>query len=231
MGNCSSRSDEEKEKFSMSVPPLVVPSSSKHTATLIFLHGLGDTGQGWSTSLSSIRPSHVKVICPTANKMAVTLNSGFESTSWFNLLSLDADGPEDEEGIKKASEYVKSLIDEEIKLGIPPERIMIGGFSQGGSLALYVAVTCGKPLGGVIALSCWLPLHKQLDNRPTVSIPCLQAHGECDPIVPYRWGQLSASLLKKRMTDHTFKTYSRLMHSSCEPEMQDVKKFIAKCVP
>jgi len=229
MGNNSSKSNKSK---ALKMPdPVVVSASAKHTASFIFLHGLGDTGHGWATSIAAIRPPHVKVICPSAGKMPVTLNSGFESPSWFDLLTLDANGPEDESGIKKAAELVKGLIEEEIKSGIPAERIMIGGFSQGGALALYVALTCGKPLGGVVALSCWLPLHKQLVSRQPISIPCFQAHGDCDPIVPYRWGQLSSSLLKQLMNNHNFKSYKGLMHSSCEPEMQDVKEFIASSLP
>lgn len=211
--------------------PVVVSASAKHTASFIFLHGLGDTGHGWATSIAEIRPPHVKVICPSANKMPVTLNSGFESPSWFDLLTLDANGPEDETGIKKAAAIIIGLIDEEIKSGIPVERIMIGGFSQGGALSLYVALTCGKPLAGVAALSCWLPLHKQLVSRPAVSIPVMQAHGDCDPVIPYRWGQLSASLLKQLMSNHNFKTYKGMMHSSSEAEMQDLKEFIATCLP
>ena len=60
----------------MSGNPVVVSASGKHTATLIFLHGLGDTGHGWASSLADVRPSHLKVVCPTAPIMPVTLNSG-----------------------------------------------------------------------------------------------------------------------------------------------------------
>ena len=56
--------------------PVVVSASGKHTATLIFLHGLGDTGHGWASSLADVRPSYVKIVCPTAQTMPVTLNSG-----------------------------------------------------------------------------------------------------------------------------------------------------------
>ena len=65
----------QKEKI-MSGSPVVVSASGKHTATLIFLHGLGDTGHGWASSLADVRPSHVKIVCPTAQIMPVTLNSG-----------------------------------------------------------------------------------------------------------------------------------------------------------
>ena len=76
------------------------------------------------------RPPHVKVICPTANKMPVSLNSGFQMPSWFDLLSLDPDGREDEAGIKRAASLVDILVTEELKTGVPADRIMLGGFSQ-----------------------------------------------------------------------------------------------------
>ena len=82
--------------------------------------------------------------------------------SWFDLKSLSPNGPEDEAGVKAASEYVIRLIEAEIAAGIDSSRIILGGFSQGGALSLYTAVTTKHRLGGVVALSCWIPLHKQL---------------------------------------------------------------------
>lgn len=81
--------------------------------------------------------------------------------SWFDLFTLDESGPEDEHGIKEAAKLVHLLIDNEIeKSNTPSNRIAIGGFSQGGALALYSAFTYDKPLAGVMALSCWIPLRK-----------------------------------------------------------------------
>jgi len=234
MGDKLSKLTEKKsDHFSNMPDPVVVSPSAKHTATLIFLHGLGDTGHGWASSIAAIRPPHVKVVCPTANKMAVTLNSGFQMPSWFDLMSLDPAGPEDEAGIKAAAKMVDSLIAEEIKSGIPASRILIGGFSQGGALALYSSLHTDHNLAGTIALSCWAPLHKQMGaaKQTNKDIPYLQAHGDCDPVVPYRWGQMTAQLLKTVLPNHTFKTYKGLMHSSSEEEMQDVKQFIATCLP
>lgn len=77
------------------------------------------------------------------------------------MKSLDATGPEDEDGIKKAAEMVHSMIAEEVAAGIPTKRIAIGGFSQGGALAIYSALTFPEPLAGIIALSSWLPLHQK----------------------------------------------------------------------
>lgn len=80
---------------------------------------------------------------------------------------MDPSGPEDEDGIRKATEMVHAMIAEEIAAGIPSNRIVIGGFSQGGALALYSALTYAQPLAGVIALSTWLPLHQRF---PGVSV-------------------------------------------------------------
>lgn len=85
----------------------------------------------------------------------------------FDLRSLDSSGPEDEEGIRKAAETVHSLIAEEVASGIPTTRIVLGGFSQGGALAMYSALTFPEPLAGIIALSAWLPMYQKF---PAVSI-------------------------------------------------------------
>jgi len=197
--------------------PVVVAPAGKHTASLIFLHGLGDTGHGWASTIASIRPAHVKVICPTASKMPVTLNSGFSMPSWFDLLSLDPAGKEDEAGIKAAHKLVEKLIEQEVKAGIPSERIMLGGFSQGGALALYTCLHSNTRLAGLAALSCWAPLHKQLGSSSQANrdIPYYQAHGDCDPVVPYKWGQLTSQILRDILPNHEFKTYKVTTDTEC----------------
>ena len=105
--------------------------------------------------------------------------------SWFDLYSLESDGRVDEEGIKKAQHLIHQMIANEEKAGIPANRIVLGGFSQGGALALYAGLTYPKPVAGILALSCWLPKHGMVlqhlnDNK---NIPVLQCHGDSDPIV------------------------------------------------
>jgi len=229
--NKKSRSS-EKPATEMSAP-VIVAATSKQTATIIFLHGLGDTGHGWASSIASIRAPHIKVICPTAQTMPVTLNAGFRMPSWFDLRTLDASGPEDVEGIQKAAELIHQLIDDETKKGIPSNRIMLGGFSQGGALALYSALTYEKPLAGVMALSCWLPLHKEFPKlaKGNKDIPYLQCHGDCDPVVPYKWGQMTASTLKQFIKQIEFKSFQGMMHCSSDEEMKELKTFVSKYLP
>lgn len=217
----------------MALAPVMVQSISKHGSTLIFLHGLGDTGHGWAATMSMLRTSDMVVLCPTAPTIPVTMNAGFRMPSWFDLKTLDIGGPEDEDGIKNATKSVHELIRKEMQLGISANRIMLGGFSQGGALALYAALTFAEPLAGVMALSCWLPMHKSFPGllKCPNTLPIFQCHGDCDPVVPYKFGQLSSSVLKTFMKNSHFQSYRGLSHSTSEPELEDLKKFIKKHVP
>jgi len=206
--------------------PVVVPAVGVQTATIIFLHGLGDTGHGWAQTLSALKPPFAKLICPTASSIPVSLNGGMRMPSWFDLKSLDPAGSEDEEGIKKAADAVRKIIQDEINAGIQPERIVLGGFSMGGALALYTGLSSPPLLGGIIGLSCWIPMHKTFPYSGLQRPPVLQCHGEADPLVHYTFGLLTSTLLKSQLPKYTFKSYPNLGHSSAEQELEDVKGFL-----
>uniref|UniRef100_A0A8D1FSK8 palmitoyl-protein hydrolase n=1 Tax=Sus scrofa TaxID=9823 RepID=A0A8D1FSK8_PIG len=230
----------------MSVPLLTdaatVSGVERETAAVIFLHGLGDTGHSWADALSTIRLPHVKYICPHAPRIPVTLNMKMVMPSWFDLMGLSPDAPEDEAGIKKAAENSKAPAPP----GHPPSSplppgncalvTLILSLLQGGALSLYTALTCPHPLAGIVALSCWLPLHRafpQAANGSAKDLAILQCHGELDPMVPVRFGALTAEKLRSVVTPARvqFKTYPGVMHSSCPQEMAAVKEFLEKLLP
>ncbi|KAK2504718.1 hypothetical protein MC885_013771, partial [Smutsia gigantea] len=177
---------------------------------------------------------HMQSIRPV---MPVTFNMSMAVPSWFDIIGLSPDSREDEPGIKKAAENVKALIDQEVKNGIPSNRIILGGFSQGGALSLYTALTTQQKLAGVTALSCWLPLQASfpqgLISGVNRDIPILQCHGDCDLLVPLSYGSLTAEKLKTLVNpaNVTFKTYKGMIHSSCPQEMVDFKQFTDKLLP
>lgn len=179
----------------------------------------------------------MKYICPHAPIMPVTLNMNMAMPSWFDIIGLSPDAQEDDAGIKQASENIKALIDQEVKNGIPSNRIILGGFSQGGALSLYTALTMSQKLAGVVALSCWLPLRTSFPqaavNSANKDICVLQCHGESDPLVPLMFGSLTSEKLKAIINPPNvhFKTYPGLAHSSCNQEMSDIKQFIEKQLP
>ncbi|XP_060553367.1 acyl-protein thioesterase 2-like [Ruditapes philippinarum] len=195
---------------------------------LIFLHGLGDTGQAWSDAFKQLKLKNIKCVCPTAPVMPVTLNGGFMMPSWFDIVSLNPDGQQDVAGINKAVSSLRELIEEEEKKGISSENIILGGFSQGGAVALYTAFTHDKPLAGIVGLSTWLPIHSEFPaglKEANRNIPVFQGHGRIDPLVPFKWGEMTRDVLQKMTTKIDFKDYP-IQHSSCPEEMDDVKNFL-----
>lgn len=178
--------------------------------------------------------THTNTNSPTA---PVTLNMGMRMNSWFDLKSLNPNDAEDEEGIRAASKRIHELIDDQHqKLGVPHDRIILGGFSQGGALALYAAFTYPKKLAGVVALSCWLPLNKKvptLISEENKSLPVLQCHGDADFVVPVQWGTMSSVVMSTFLdkTKYSFKLYNGLGHSSSGQELDDVLRFIKTQLP
>jgi len=219
-------------------PPIMDTSctlnaKTNHTATVIFLHGLGDTGNGWCENMREFGMDHVKFICPTASTLPVTLNHGFRMPAWFDIRGLGPSSAEDEDGIEKAAASLNSLIEKEISAGIPPNRIVIGGFSQGGATALYTAFTSDKDIAGVIALSTWLPLHAKFPERckSNKSTPIIQCHGLADPLIRIEWAKMTSQLLKTMNSSHEFLEYSGVGHSFSDDEMKDLKQFLSTVIP
>uniref|UniRef100_A0A3P9HKD9 Acyl-protein thioesterase 1 n=1 Tax=Oryzias latipes TaxID=8090 RepID=A0A3P9HKD9_ORYLA len=188
----------------MSAPlPAIVPAARKATAAVVFLHGLGDTGHGWAEAFAGIRIPHVKYIFPHAPTMPVSLNMRMSMPSWFDIYGLSPDADEDEAGIKRASENLKTLIEQEVRNGIPSHRIILGGFSQAAT------------------------------NSANKDMHVLQCHGDADPLVPLMFGTQTAEKMKSLINpaNMAFKTYRGLPHSTCPEEMVDVKRFIEKHLP
>ncbi|XP_041625472.1 acyl-protein thioesterase 1 isoform X4 [Vulpes lagopus] len=212
---------------SMSVPlPATVPAIRRATAAV---------SRGGHGSQGPARPTAGRSLWRGGAAQVIFLH-GLGDTG-FDIFGLSPDSQEDEPGIKQAAENVKALIEQEVKNGIPSNRIVLGGFSQGGALSLYTALTTQQKLAGVTALSCWLPLRASFPQGPISGvnrdISILQCHGDCDFLVPLTFASITAEKLKTLVNpaNVTFKTYEGMMHSSCQQEMMDIKHFIDKLLP
>ncbi|VDO13347.1 unnamed protein product [Rodentolepis nana] len=136
-----------------------------------FLSLTRSSSRNWCYQLKKIVPSHCKIICPNAKPMEVSINQNARMPAWFDIYGLSVDSPQDEKGISKVAEQVCRLVKTEVETyGIPLNRIVLGGFSQGGSVALFTAITASslRGLAGVMIFSAWLPLAQQItaDSAP-----------------------------------------------------------------
>lgn len=120
---------------------------------------------------------------------------------------------EDERGIKTSAEYLNSLVQQEIDAGIPADRIVLGGFSQGGAMSIYTGLMSKVKLAGIVSMSGWLLLSKTfrevLNAGPKMNdnTPILMCQGESDPLVKPQLSLLSYQVLNTIGLNVTHKTY------------------------
>nr|CAG8436128.1 8093_t:CDS:2 [Entrophospora candida] len=194
---------------------------SLHSATVIFLHGLGDSGHGWEPVAKEIGEimKHVKFVLPNAPIRPITINMGMRMPGWFDLTTLNLDqidGGVDEDGV------METLSQNEIDSGIVSNRIVVGGFSQGAAIALATGITSEYPLAGIVGLSGFLT------NKNT---PIFMAHGDRDMVVNYQFGKRTSEFLKNNGYNVTFKTYNGMDHSSSDQEVYDLTSFLKQVIP
>jgi predicted esterase len=222
---------------------IVLPARSTHTATIVFLHGLGDVGESWADALKDMQIAlpHVKIICPTAPEQAVTINRGALMTSWHDIKSLaqiDDEGTAQFAGIEASVAIVQSILDSEIRGGIPANRIVLGGFSQGAALTVRTAFAGSVRLAGAVALSGYLVQKTQLlaslaleANEEARKTPLFIGHGTADAVVSFEAGRRLHHALSDAGVKAELHTYERMGHSSSAKEMRDLLEFFESVLP
>ncbi|KAH9436910.1 hypothetical protein MCOR02_000574 [Pyricularia oryzae] len=233
--------------------PLRFPAAGRHTATVIFIHGLGDSGHGWAPAVENWRRrqklDEVKFILPHAPTIPVTCNMGMRMPGWYDIVSRTTvprksiDGTpeslrkdEDEEGILLSQKYFHELIQQEIDAGIPSERIVLGGFSQGGVMSIFSGLTAKVKLAAIVAMSAYVPLSLKFKElvascEANKATPIWMGHGTTDLVVPTVLGMMSEALLKDEGYQVSMKLYPGMGHSACPEELDEVEAFLRKSLP
>lgn len=207
------------------------PASDHPEGSVIWLHGLGADANDFVPIVEQFKiPDQYKIrfVFPNAPIRPITINNGMLMRAWYDIEEIDLSAKEDEEGIQASATLVEHLIEREMGLGIKSERIILAGFSQGGAIALYTGLRCTKPLGGIIALSTYLPLANHLNaDRQIInqSIPIYMAHGLFDPVVPLMLGEMTRQQLESLGYKIDWHTYS-MPHSVTPEEIDDIGHFI-----
>lgn len=198
---------------------------------IIWLHGLGADGQDFVPVAGELNlPVPVRYIFPHAPQRPVTINGGFVMRAWYDIAQPNIDAQQDEKGIYASQAAVEALIAQEVARGIAPGNIFLAGFSQGGAIALHTALRQIAPLGGVLALSAYLPLAGRLVQEASVNArqtPIFMAHGRNDPVVPYALGAASSDTLQELGYAVEWHEYG-MQHSVCEEELRDIEAWLAR---
>ena len=212
-----------------------IETGSPPQAAVIWLHGLGADGHDFEPIVPELRLKQaVRFVFPHAPVQPVTINQGMRMRAWYDIFQLGS-GPdgagggrrEDDKGIRASQALIVKLIEEQ---PVPPEKIVVAGFSQGGAIALQTALRYPKPLAGVMALSTYLPLAATLAterNTANAQVPIFMAHGGYDDIIPIQRARDSKNVLEKlgyRIEWHEYP----MPHSVCGEEVRDISAFLAK---
>ena len=214
----------------MSDPQTVeVETASEPSASVIWLHGLGADGHDFEPIVPELRLPDtlpLRFVFPHAPVRPVTLNGGMAMRAWYDIISLDRNGPVDAAGINESSALLESLIVREEQRGIDPGRIVLAGFSQGGAIAINTVLRAGRKLAGLMALSTWLALPEALQGDSVdTSTPVFMAHGRFDPMIPMQYGRSAADALVAAGFDVDWHDYP-MAHAVCPQEIDDVRNWL-----
>ena len=211
-------------------PPVAINNLNDCVASVIWLHGLGADGDDFVPVINMLNLNKVRFVLPHAPIRKITRNNGVEMRAWYDVFGLTIDSREDALGIKQSQLYVESLINAEISRGIPANKIVIAGFSQGGAMALHIALRFKQSLAGVIALSAYCPLQATLANEKTSenqAIKLFMAHGSHDEVITMQTCQTSVKALQNAQYLIDWHEYA-MEHTVCAQEIEDIRQFLMR---
>lgn len=209
----------------------VEPTTGTANASVIWLHGLGADGHDFEPIVPHIQlppELHTRFVFPHAPKMPVTVNGGMTMPAWYDILEMSIERSVDEQQLRQSADWAKALIAREIERGIPAERIVLAGFSQGGAVAYEAGLTYEHKLAGIMALSTYLATKDTLvPHAAQANTPMLVQHGSQDPIVPVSLGEQAKAWLEQHNYNVSYQTYP-MAHQVSGPQIADISAWLSK---
>ena len=220
----------------MDIPDTVeVGGEAQVDGTVIWLHGLGADGHDFEPivpELNLAEHADIRFVFPHAPVRPVTINGGAPMRAWYDVISLDKSGPQDEAGIRDSAASLLQLIERERERGVDASRIVLAGFSQGGAIAMHTAMRVPQRLAGLMALSTWMPLastigEEVVDNSESQprELPVLMVHGTFDPLLPLAAGQHAREIMQDAGFKVQWHEYP-MAHAVCAEEISEIRKWL-----
>lgn len=201
--------------------------------SVVWLHGLGADGNDFAPIVPELlRPDWpaLRFVFPHAPVRKVTINGGMPMRAWYDIRDLDLSNRADAEGVEQSVAQVDALVAREAGRGIPPERVLLAGFSQGGAIALAAGIRRRQPLAGLVALSTYLPLGQAtlagLADAARAQ-PVFMAHGLHDPVVPYSGGKRSRDALRDAGFEVDWHAWP-MAHQVCAEEIDALSAWMSR---
>ena len=216
-----------------SLEAIEIETTPNPTASVIWLHGLGADGNDFVPIVRELDLSGcpgIRFVFPHAPTMPVTINNGYVMRAWYDILGTDLAKREDEAGLRKSQAMVEQLIAHEKARGIPSDKIVLAGFSQGCAMTLQTGLRHPEKLAGLLCLSGYLPLHAVVpDERHSANhdTPIFLVHGRSDPVIPIDRAEKSRDILQSLGYNVEWHAYN-MTHSVCAEEIDDVSAWLKR---
>lgn len=210
-----------------------VADTDHPAASILMLHGLGADGTDFlpfadEIDLAAVGP--VRWVLPRAPERPVTINGGYRMRAWYDILGTDLARREDEAGLRESFAQVLALVEREIARGVPAQRIVLAGFSQGCAITLGVGLRCPHRLAGLAGLSGYLPLAASTAAEAHAAqrdVPVFMAHGRDDAVVVPARGLAARDQLQAAGYGVEWQDYP-MEHSVCIEEVRALEAFLRR---
>lgn len=198
--------------------------------SVIWLHGLGADGHDFEPIVPMLGLPEVRFVFPHAPVMPVTINGGYAMRAWYDIRTLErAPDRESAEDIRASATLVEALLAREVERGVPPDRIVLAGFSQGAAMALFVGLRHTQTLAGLVVLSGYRVLADTFDAERSEAnrrAPIFFAHGVHDDVLPVAQGRDAFEHAKGAHDGEVEWHDYPIPHSVCEPEILEVSRWL-----
>jgi phospholipase/carboxylesterase len=213
------------------LPAVEIETAPDPDAAVIWLHGLGDTGHGWSQAVPALGlpPAlRVRFVFPHAPSMPVSINNNYVMPAWYDVRAANITERADLDGVRRSRGQLEALVAREKSRGVVDARIVLAGFSQGGAIALYAGLRHAERLAGIVALSTYLIDAAGLAAEASAAnrdVPIFMGHGTHDPVVQVAWAEASREALARAGYRVQWRTYP-MEHSATMEELAEVGAFL-----
>lgn len=217
----------------MTLPAVELETAAQPRHSIIWLHGLGADGNDFVPIVRELVAKDwppLRFVFPHAPVRPVTINNGMSMRAWYDIAGFDFNARQDEAGVRGSIGEVEALIAREHERGVPSERIVLAGFSQGGAVALAAGLCHAQKLAGIIALSTYLPIADAVTRERNVAnagTPIFWGHGTADPVVVLQRGVVSRDALQALGHAVEWHTYP-MAHAVCAEEIADLRRWLGQ---
>lgn len=217
----------------MTLETHIINPAHSPVASVIWMHGLGAHNHDFDSLIPDLTDhgkTHLRFVFPNAPTRPITINHNAPTRAWYDIYSLTNLNREDKHGVQTSADKLSQLIQAEIDHGVPANRIILAGFSQGGAMALYTGMRQPHKIAGILGLSCYLPLmqeHVDTIHPANIDTPIFMIHGTHDMTLPIFAGKMGHDLIARTHKNIAWKEY-QMQHEITQQEARDIHQWFLR---